>query len=529
MYVALLCRGEVGGAGIDDARAVADRVEELHEWRLGPVQLAQQQWRGRAQRVAHALQREQLGPLDVELDEVRRLAALLAHELIERHRLHFDRRRRVASPVIPFDSTLDVQRVKRGPRRDEQLGSPRGRGQRLLHDGDVLQAVDREVVAQRRGVGRHRLEGVDLPLRPDQPGTQDREEADVRADVVDHLPGLDKLLERPLHVRLGSPRQVAQRRAAKIDARAGQPASKNAHVAMAHGSGDELHRRLAPPSAVLDPGHKAPARSQDPSAEPRQRAPQTASSWGLRAQGCQHTTRRTGPAQPQSVSAIDTFRAGAEWVSSPIEIHRTPVCARERSVASVTPPLASSSARPATWATASRSWDSSMLSSNSRGAPAASACSISSRFLTSTCSVCASPGAPARADATACAMPPAAAMWFSLMRIASCRPILWFDAPPAATAAFSSARRPGVVLRVSRTPAPVPCTSRTARAASVATPERCPRKFSAVRSAVRSAAAAARTDSTEPPRSRHSPSCTSDSMSASASSSAKAVRAACRP
>ena len=75
---------------------------------------------------------------------------------------------------------------------------------------------------------------------------------------------------------------------------------------------------------------------------------------------------------------------------------------------------------------------------------------------TSTSSVPASSGAAARARATACAMPPAAAMWFSLIRIASYRPARWLLAPPAATAAFSSARSPGVVLRVSSTFAPVP-------------------------------------------------------------------------
>ncbi len=59
----------------------------------------------------------------------------------------------------------------------------------------------------------------------------------------------------------------------------------------------------------------------------------------------------------------------------------------------------------------------------------------------------------------------------------------WFHPPPARTAAFSSERRPGVVLRVSQT-----WTGRrpsTKRAVSVATPERWFRKFRAVRSAVR--------------------------------------------
>ncbi len=47
-------------------------------------------------------------------------------------------------------------------------------------------------------------------------------------------------------------------------------------------------------------------------------------------------------------------------------------------------------------------------------------------------------------------MPPAIRRWFSLTRIASSRPKRWLRPPPQRTAYFSSARRPGVVLRVSR-------------------------------------------------------------------------------
>ena len=138
--------------------------------------------------------------------------------------------------------------------------------------------------------------------------------------------------------------------------------------------------------------------------------------------------------------------------------------------------------------------------------PAASASSISRGSLTSTSSVPASSGALARARATAWAIPPAAAMWFSLIRIASYSPARWLLAPPAATAAFSSARRPGIVLRVSSTPAPVPCTSREARAASVATPDRWVRKFSAVRSALsRARARPSPTSPARPPRATHPP------------------------
>ena len=50
------------------------------------------------------------------------------------------------------------------------------------------------------------------------------------------------------------------------------------------------------------------------------------------------------------------------------------------------------------------------------------------------------------------------------------------------TAAFSSARSPGVVLRVSRMRTPVPSIAATKRAVSVATPDRWPSRLRAVRS-----------------------------------------------
>ena len=57
--------------------------------------------------------------------------------------------------------------------------------------------------------------------------------------------------------------------------------------------------------------------------------------------------------------------------------------------------------------------------------------------------------------------PPAAATWLSLIRIASSRPKRWLTPPPQRTAYFSSARKPGVVLRVSVITAPVPATAST--------------------------------------------------------------------
>ena len=58
-------------------------------------------------------------------------------------------------------------------------------------------------------------------------------------------------------------------------------------------------------------------------------------------------------------------------------------------------------------------------------------------------------------------MPPAAAMWFSLISTMSNSPKRWLRPPPATTAAFSRARSVGVVLRVSRIAAPVPSIART--------------------------------------------------------------------
>ena len=73
----------------------------------------------------------------------------------------------------------------------------------------------------------------------------------------------------------------------------------------------------------------------------------------------------------------------------------------------------------ATCATAARSRAGSMLSSSSRGAPAASACSISSSSRTSTSSRPGELGRRRPRPLDRRAIPPAAAMWFSLIRIAS--------------------------------------------------------------------------------------------------------------
>ena len=74
--------------------------------------------------------------------------------------------------------------------------------------------------------------------------------------------------------------------------------------------------------------------------------------------------------------------------------------------------------------------------------------------------------------------------WLSLTRAASDSDIRWLTPPPHRTAYFSSARSPGIVLRVSRTCAPVPSIASTQRRVRVATPDRWPSRFRAVRSAV---------------------------------------------
>ncbi len=78
-----------------------------------------------------------------------------------------------------------------------------------------------------------------------------------------------------------------------------------------------------------------------------------------------------------------------------------------------------------------------------------------SRVSTSICTLTL-PSASCSAACSTGAMPPAAAMWFSLIRMPSYSPTRWFCPPPTRTAYFSAMRRPGRVLRVSRMAARVP-------------------------------------------------------------------------
>ena len=84
----------------------------------------------------------------------------------------------------------------------------------------------------------------------------------------------------------------------------------------------------------------------------------------------------------------------------------------------------------------------------------------------------------------ASATPPAAITWLSLTSAASDSDIRWLTPPPQRTAYFSRARRPGVVLRVSRTLAFVPSRTSAQARVAVAMPDRRHSRLSALRSAV---------------------------------------------
>src|SRR5659263_454784 len=114
----------------------------------------------------------------------------------------------------------------------------------------------------------------------------------------------------------------------------------------------------------------------------------------------------------------------------------------------VSPPLASRPARPAATSTDRRSSARPMLSSRTRSAPAATASPTCSTVSHSTSTD--SPGNVARTAWKAARTPPAASTWLSLTSAASDSDIRWLTPPPQRTAYFSRARRPGVVLRVSR-------------------------------------------------------------------------------
>src|SRR5262245_29349500 len=169
-----------------------------------------------------------------------------------------------------------------------------------------------------------------------------------------------------------------------------------------------------------------------------------------------------------------------------------------------------------------------MLSSSRASAPASVASRTWSRSPHSTWTV--RPGQRSRAWTTA-AVIPNSSRWLSLSSTQSDRLPRWLDPPPARTAAFSSARRPGVVLRVSHTRRSPPASvmASTKRAVRVATPDRWPRKFSAVRSAVRMGASGPRTSAMATPAVTRSPSSAHQASSSWGSTWRKASMAQSRP
>ena len=120
-------------------------------------------------------------------------------------------------------------------------------------------------------------------------------------------------------------------------------------------------------------------------------------------------------------------------------------------------------------------------------------------------------------------------MWLSLIMAQSASVLRCDRPPPARTACFSSARSPGVVLRVSHTAAPVPAMVVQKAAVTVAMPERCWRKLSATRSAARIERTAPETSITWLGGTTWSPSAPPSSMARSGSTAQKACAATSAP
>lgn len=126
-------------------------------------------------------------------------------------------------------------------------------------------------------------------------------------------------------------------------------------------------------------------------------------------------------------------------------------------------------------------------------------------------------------------IPPAAAMWLSLIMTMSKRPMRWLAPPPAATAHLSSRRNPGAVLRVSSSTARVPAASAAMAAVAVAIPPARCIKFSATRSAANSARAGPWALPRRAPRSTRCPSVTRQVSAMVGSTRAKTVPATHSP
>src|SRR5579872_740010 len=226
-------------------------------------------------------------------------------------------------------------------------------------------------------------------------------------------------------------------------------------------------------------------------------------------------------------------RIGAECVSAPTDTRSAPAAAKPATVSSVTPPDASTSTSdargwPETCRTASARSAGVKLSQSTTVAPASTASLTWSIRSHSTSTM--RPGQRSRAAFTAAAMP-VPPRWLSFTSTASERLPRWFVPPPARTAAFSSARRPGVVLRVSSTRVRgfAPVAASTKRRVRVATPERWQRKLSAVRSAVTNERSRPETRPISSPARRTSPSRRENETSSSPSTALRAAFAQATP
>ena len=127
-----------------------------------------------------------------------------------------------------------------------------------------------------------------------------------------------------------------------------------------------------------------------------------------------------------------------------------PVSAISAAFSSVTPPDASITSRPPTSATASAARHVEVVEQHDVGQAAIQhVAQLLERIDLDLDLHQVADDGRARAPAPA-RMPPATAMWLSLISIASSRPKRWLMPPPQRTAYFCSARSPGVVLRVQR-------------------------------------------------------------------------------
>ena len=138
-------------------------------------------------------------------------------------------------------------------------------------------------------------------------------------------------------------------------------------------------------------------------------------------------------------TSSETSRERAEWVSAPTEMKSTPVSAISRTVSSVTPPEASSGARPADERDGFAQAPASCCRAGSVGAGGERLAHLVERSHSTSIG---RPVPPARAARRPAGSPPASREVVVLDRIPSSRPKRWFVPPPQRTAYFSSARSP---------------------------------------------------------------------------------------